>query len=243
MKRIITVSLRCLLASAIVVAIATNARASLVNVANGKPVIGGSGSYNGNPYNVGTFPAGNVTDGVGAFDPFNNTGPINENNATGYWLGSDGVTPEYFVLDLGSAVDISQIDLFNTHNDGFNDRATGNFTIEGANAVTFVNPTVGFDIVGGTTIVNSFLAFQADDGNPLAYELTAQSFAPSTYGPFRYIKFNALQINPNATGGQNGVGLNEIRIFATVPEPSTLLLLLSGLGAIGFWMKHRRAVH
>src|SRR5688500_2536105 len=97
--------------------------AAAQNVALGKPVIDGNGSWNGAapaiaPFNGGTFPATFVTDG--------NT---IEGTDTGvsYWLGPEGVVNSYFTLDLGDTFHVDQVSLANTHNRQHNDRGTGEF--------------------------------------------------------------------------------------------------------------------
>ena len=221
---------------------ATTTHASLSNVAQGKLVIGGSGSWNNNPYNNSNngqdFNAQKVTDNLYASDPMGNTGVIYEGPAatsgahTGnYWLGREGVSAEYFVLDLGSVIDINHFDFFNTGNldHSLGDRATGNFEIYGDNSVTYINGTVEYDLTSPTLLLSGTLAYE-NSGT-----MTAQSFYPGGAN-YRYLRFNALSI---AAGATSGVGLNEIRVFENVPEPSTLMLVLLGAGTLAVaWRRH-----
>src|SRR2546421_9385101 len=87
-------SIRTLLAVAIVLAILQATATAAINIANLKPVIGGSGDYPGVPFNFGNpssypYQSYNVTDGQNAADPNNNSGGITEPNQDGsYWLGN-----------------------------------------------------------------------------------------------------------------------------------------------------------
>ena len=80
------------------------------------------------------FPASSILD--------HQTGTINEPTQDGsYWLNSDnGPANAYIVIDLGAAFHLGSFDLFNTHNANFNDRGTGDFSIEASNSI---GPGVG----------------------------------------------------------------------------------------------------
>ena len=81
------------------------------NLALGKTIIDGSGSWNdgtpgvGAPFNGGDYPASKVTDGL--------TTEAGTDGVT-YWLGRQFTNNEYFTVDLGEAMDFDRIDLFNT---------------------------------------------------------------------------------------------------------------------------------
>src|SRR4051812_31539346 len=76
--------------------------AAAQNVALGKPVIDGSGSWNSASFNTGTFPASHITDGstVESTDA-----------AISYWLGLEGAVNSYLTLDLGNNFHIDQVNL------------------------------------------------------------------------------------------------------------------------------------
>jgi PEP-CTERM motif-containing protein len=226
---------RLALATAVIVVASSNEIATAaINIANGSPVIGGSGDYPGGPFNSGLFPSLRVTDGVLA-SPDNNTGNITEVYGTGYWLGPNNASTGYFVLDLGAAYNIGSVQLFNTGNAQFQDRGTGNFTISASNSIVFIGSN-GMDLVSPTQIVSGSLTPQS-----AAAFLTPDSFTAGSSGPFRYLRFDALSIGAIGSFGFNGVGLNEIRVFeaaATTPEPSTFIVL-AAVGGIGYRLRRK----
>src|SRR5688572_32998920 len=82
-------------------------------------VIGGTNTYGGT-FNSGTFNATLIAN--------QQAGSISEPSQSGYWLNPDnGPANAYIVVDLGAAYRIDSLELFNTHNAGFNDRGTGDF--------------------------------------------------------------------------------------------------------------------
>lgn len=217
----------------IVVASSGEPASAAINIANGAPIIGGSGDYPGGPFNSGLFPTSHVTDGVNA-NPDNNVGTITEFYGSGYWLGPQGATTGYFVLDLGAAYNIGSVELFNTGNGQFQDRGTGNFTISASNSIVNVGFN-GMDLVSPVQIVAGSLTPQFS-----APFLTPDFFAASNSGPYRYLRFDALSIGAIGSFGFNGVGLNEMRVFeaAAVPEPSTFIAL-GAIGGIGYLLRRK----
>jgi hypothetical protein len=211
-----------------------------INIANGAPIIGGSGDYSGFPFNSGSsqFPSSAVTDGYLA-TPDNDTGSITEVYGAGYWLGHNLQNTGYFVLDLGSPYSIGQIELFNTRNGSYGDRGTGSFTISASNSIAPGPPSTGMDLVSPVQIVSGTLSV------PPTQILIGDSFTASNPGPFQYLRFDALSIGANPFPfGLNGVGLNEIRVFqaplTAVPEP-TALVIGGAIGAICLGL--RRWIH
>lgn len=190
-------------------------------------VIGGSVAYPGVPFNTGQFNATQILD--------NQTGIVAEPTQNGYWLNPDnGPADGYIVIDLGAANQISEIDMFNTHNSQFNDRGTGKFAITGANAVVDTGGG-NFDISGPSTVIlSATLTGQFGDF------ITDQVFLLSDPGAYRYIRFDALSVAVGGTSccGANNYGLNEIRLFNT-PEPASISLF--GIGAAGLVARRRRA--
>jgi hypothetical protein len=196
------------------------------NVALGKTVINGSSAYNGLPFNQGSFPASNVTDGSSS-DVF----------GLNYWLGSDGDPTQFFILDLGSEYEITGIHLRNTHNTQYNDRGTLNFTVSAANSVNGSNLLVSPQTILSGTLSNVASQdpieadiFTADNG---LTEITA-----------RYLLFDSL------TAIQNNAGLNEIEVYTstTPPPPVTIpkslpltINEIAGTNDPSFWIELHHA--
>lgn len=206
-----------------------------INLAHNAPVVAFSGEYPNATYAV-----GNVTDGQNA-SPDNNTGGITEPSQDGsFWLGRDGVAAEYFVIDLGSAQNIGSFQLFNTRNGPYNDRGTGNFQIHGSNDLADLNlpSSGGTQVASGTLTPQTYAGAFGEQGDT---PLVPDTFASSNTGPFQYIRFDALSIGAAADKGYGpaGVGLNEIRVFAVVPEPASLGLI--AIGAMALLARRRRA--
>ncbi len=128
--------------------------------------------------------------------------------------------------------------MFNTHNAGYNDRCTGDFTITASNSVADLGS--GNFALSGTIvmIVSGSLSAEAQ-GTPL----TGQTFAAD--GSYRYLSFNPTRVNVSGVPccGTNVYGLNEQRVFASdgaaVPEPEAWALMLVGFGMIGLAQRRR----
>jgi len=189
-------------------------------------VTGGSDTFTG-PWNdpqVGNFNATHVADDqAGTVVDVSGTNP-------NYWLGPQGSSQAYFVLDLGAVYNLQSVDLFNTHNDGAFDRGTGDFQIYVSNSITST-PSNGMDLISPSLALSGTLILTGDP-------IPAQSF---DFGPgisAQYLRFNSLSI-ADGTRGAQGVGLNEIRVFA-VPEPSSLGLLGIAVGVIGLASRKKK---
>ena len=204
-------------------------------------VIGGSGSYPNNLFNIGQYAAGFVFDNQLAVtipEPDQAFGDLNG----GYWLGKDFDFNEFFVVDMVGFVSIDRFEIFNTHNAFFNDRGTRDFQIYGSNQIAALAPgetgAGGFDLANPTLLVNSTLTpYQTLTNDPIE----PQSFTPTSNLPYRYLRFNALSQYP--TSGSLGVGINELKVFGTiaaVPEPGTVALAFSGLLPIAGVLLRRR---
>lgn len=169
--------------------------ASAQNVALGKPIIDGSGSWQNDVFNGANFPARNVTDGS-AIDIF----------ASSYWLGREGMTDEYFTLDLQAVHHVDRIELRNTHNTQYFDRSTGEFVIFGATAVDASNQLINpFPLLSGT------LTVLPPGGDPAAI-IPIDSFTSANglnSADARYLKFETI----SSGYGNNNVGLNEISVY------------------------------
>lgn len=211
--------------------LANQAHAQVQIVLTPASVIGGTGSFASNPFNVGQFQAGNVFDNqLAAAIPEPNQNPGDADG--GYWLGKEGDFNEFIVVDLGATTTISSFDIFNTHNANNDDRGTRDFQIFGANAIAPIasgeTGAGGFDLSGPTDLlVSSTLAFQTSVNDPIE----PQNFASLSSTGVRYLRFNAVNQYGNV-----GLGLNELKVFdastppVAAPEPTTLGLL--GLGAL-----------
>ena len=192
------------------------------NVALGKTVINGSSAYNGLPFDQGGFSAQNVTDG--------STSDIHSVN---YWLGSQGDPTQFFILDLGTEYDITEIHLRNTHNQQWNDRGTLDFEISAATSVNGSNL-----LVSPQTILSDTLA-TVDDQDPIVAEVF-NSDNGLTEVTARYLRFDSL------TAVMNNAGLNEIEVYVDddapppVAIPAALPLTInevSGTNAPSFWIE------
>jgi hypothetical protein len=206
-------------AAAFLAPVAASAQQIVLNPSN---VYASSGAYNS------TFTADNILDAQ--------TGVINEPYQDGsYWLNPDNGPANAFIsIDLGTAYRLTSFDLFNTHNAGYNDRGTGNFSIVGSNDSTFAT---------FTTLASGTLAAQAISNDPL----DAQSFSVSNTGFYRYLQFRPTSVAVSGAPccGANVYGLNELRVFGTtsrsaVPEPATWAMMLLGIGMVGSAMRARR---
>lgn len=198
------------------------------NLAAGKPVINGSGAWDGGgqcvgqPFNGGTFPAGRVTD--------ESIADANSGR-TSYWLGRENCADEFFTVDLGELTNVNEVVLQNSHNTQFNDRGTGEFAIYGSATVdgsnNLVNPVL--IIAGELTNASGTIVIPED-------HFLVDPSAP----PVRYLEFHALTYLSSATNG--GAGLNEFEVYGTVvPEPSTWSLAVIGSALVGWTWRRRRS--
>ncbi|MGI8605461.1 MAG: PEP-CTERM sorting domain-containing protein [Verrucomicrobiales bacterium] len=218
------------------------------NLALGKPVVGGSGSWQGaapggNPYDIGQFSAPNVTTNTADSDgdPTNDSpmfDPQDTGGAVGaMWLGKEADLSEDFVIDFVTSIAFQSFSLVNTHNAQFDDRSTGVFEIYGSNAVVprIIDETGdgGVDLLNPVLLASGSLAFQGIATDPVDPE----SFPSASATPYRYIRFNALSMAGPQVGGFFGVGLNEFRAFA-VPEPGSTLLTVLSLSTL--FLRRRR---
>ncbi len=119
-----------------------------------------------------------------------------------YWLGREQTDEEYFTLDLGDVYTIDEIDLRNTHNQGYNDRGTDEFYILGALEVDGNNQLVSpFAILSGNLSDASGMipipadVFTSDNG--------------LTVADARYLQFIAVSY----LEGKVSSGLNEIEVY------------------------------
>jgi PEP-CTERM motif len=213
---------------ALALSLATGAHAAQIALAPSN-VIGASGFYTA----CCAFQAGNIFD--------QQTGPVTETFGAGYWLNPDnGPTNAFITIDLGAVYDLSQVDLFNTHNGGYQDRGTGDFTIMGSNSVTDLGGG-DFALVGGVVVASGTLAPEFNT----ATTITDQSFAAT--GSFRYLSFDPTSVSVGGAPccGANVYGLDELRVSGVsggaVPEPASWALMIGGFGMAGAMLRRRRA--
>lgn len=214
--------------SLVLIALPLSAQQIVLNVGS---VIGGGPTYGSATYNTGSNPASLAVD--------EQTGAINVETElrNNYWLGPDGVATSYFVLDLGAAYQLDQIDLFNTHNWESMDRSTKDFTIQASNSVTFVDAAMGYNLLSGVTILSGILPFTSDDP-PGANVFTAANGLNTGNVAYRYVSFTFDSYRGIDDSVGHSGGLHEIRLYA-VPEPSTYAAL-AGAIALGLTLVRRR---
>jgi hypothetical protein len=198
------------------------------NIAAGKPVITGSGAWNGGiacdpatPFNAGSFPASRVTDDSLADA---NTG------RNSYWLGREACPNEHFTIDLQGLYKLDELVLQNAHNTQFNDRGTGEFVIYGSDSVDDLT----------LELINPHVVLAAELTNTSGQTLLTEDgfFIDPSVPPVRYLKFEAITILSSATN--SGAGLNEFRAYGTlIPEPSSWALATVALGAAVVFARRR----
>ncbi len=202
--------------------LATSANAAQVSLSPSS-VVGSSGALHPQ------FAAGNIFD--------NQTGPVyDEDGYLGYWLNPDnGPANAYITFDLGRVINLRSFVLFNTHNSVSGDRGTGNFSIFGSNS-----------IAAGRLVAPSLVLSATLAGQPMAGPMIAQPFQAT--GSYRYLSFNPTSVksspdNPNGPNftccGANVYGLNELRVFGSVPEPQSWAMMIAGFGLIGAASRRR----
>ena len=195
-----------------------------INVADGKPIINGSGSWQSLAFDDDTdgFAAFHVTDGGAAGTSVSDVFQGN------YWLGRQLTANEFFTVDLEAPVDIGEFRLFNTHNELHNDRGTIDFRILASNSIDGSN-----QLISPTTILDDTLTDVA-----LQNPITADVFNDN-FGTFQYLQFQVDSFK------RNGAGLNEIRVFAAagvaaVPEPSTYAMFATIVLGAGYMLRRNR---
>lgn len=209
---------------------ANTASAAMLTLAPSN-VIGGSAlDDSGTAFNSGQVNATMIFD--------QQSGTINEipYGQTHYWLSQSSHANAYIVIDLGAQYTLNQIDLYNTHNWYYNDRGTGQFKIDGANAVTDTGNITGYDIFGATsTILTGALNAQNGDS------LINQSFSVSNTGNYRYLKFTALSVAAIHPISSLAYGLNEMKVYASAaPVPTLPAIWLIGSGLVGLFGFNKR---
>jgi len=138
-----------------------------------------------------------------------------------FWLTPNGRTG-WAQIDLSKEYSIGKIEFLNTHNRWYNDRTTRNWTIEILNSSLISM----FTISGSEPDLN--MSSWTDPIPPKVLDLTM----PVTG---RYVKFYV-----NSYWGSSG-GLNELRVYEAIPEPSTFFMLGAGLlGLIGYVYKRKK---
>jgi len=183
-------------------------------------VIGGSGAWDVQTYTATFYGAHHVVD--------NQTGPVSESAPGNFWIGRENTYQyvpylnEYFILDLGAKYLINRLELFNTHNQVWNDRATRDFVVYAANDVVYTGLANGYTLASTNQILNGSLAFQPFANDPIEAETFTSASGLATGTAYRYLMFKAVNtFTPVGYGGFRSVGLNEIRIYGLLPSSQT----------------------
>ncbi len=202
------------IAFASLVSLATLVQADQV-VLEPASVIGGSGSWAGaNDWDVGQFNATLVADNQSVTTEIDEPDQSPGDDNGGFWWGKENDEEEFFVLDLGQQYNIERIDVFNSQNAQFDDRATNGYEIYGSNAVGPNNdPDTGAggdDLVNGVLIASGELAEQIGADDPI----DAEPIVPTNGGPFQYLRFQTVgPFHDGQVLTQRSVGINEILIY------------------------------
>jgi hypothetical protein len=168
------------------------------DLANGKSVTT-SGYYNEGSE---VFPASNITD-----EEFNDSGsPFNWS----FWLTPQGQLG-YATIDLGADYDITQFDLQDTHNRGYYDRGTQDFTI-----------STSLDGTNFSTVYTG--AFTDSEWANLTWLDVGITSTDA-----QYVKFTITSLWGGASGG-----LNELQVFGSsaaqsAPDGGIGLTLVAGV--------------
>jgi hypothetical protein len=195
-------------------------------------VIGSSGYYT-----LGGFGTAFAPGGIFG----NQTGEVSEPTQSGYWLNPDnGPANAYILIDLGAQYNLTDLELYNTHNSQFYDRGTGDFSFEASNSIS------GGALVDPVTILtNTLNAIAFGTPDPIA----GQTF--SVTGTYEYLEFLPTTVAAGTNGGSgccgaNNYGLDQLKVFGTAassptvtPEPSSIGLLTLGLSGV-LWLHRRR---
>jgi hypothetical protein len=157
--------------------------------------------------------------------------------AGNFWLSPNEPNPlgAFITIDLGQAYRLDSISLFNTHNDFFYNRGTGQFQILGGNTVVDLGGS-NFQLTGTTSTLISGSLSAVWTSNPPEVQ-----FQVTDPGSYRYLAFQPLTVasaNPPPT--PTSFGLNEMRVVVSaVPEASTSAMMLAGVAVVG-WLAARR---
>lgn len=196
-------------------------------------VVGGGSTWDSTSFDgSATFSSSNVLN--------QQSGSVAETTGTGtpdgsFWLGPENSDYAYFVIDLGAAYEISRIDLFNTHNQGYFDRGTNGFTISVSNSVENAGEDAGLALTDSVSLLTASLPQGlVDPITGLTYTSANGLVADAT--AYRYLQFTT-----NSRHG-SGTGLAEIRVYTSaIPEPSTYAAMAGALAlGVAAWRRRRR---
>jgi hypothetical protein len=165
----------------------------------------------------------NYISGVTDFDAYIATNPMHTLVfACCEWFGNEGTTTASVTYDLGSAMNINALALWNEESSG----------------IGLLDLYSSVDGVSFSSLSLGLLPFD----NPLAdYPAEVFNFANTA---FRYIRFDMSNCpQPDPAAFQScAIGEVAFRTASTVPEPGTFALMLSGLVGVGMAVRRRRSV-
>jgi hypothetical protein len=151
----------------------------------------------------------------------------NTNGSQDYeWFSNYGTTTATIVLNMGEAIPITDIALWNEDSIG----------VATMDVLVCTGYSGGANGVGtGCTDVGTF----DPTANPYGENYAAQFFTPTSIVTGQYV-----ELEVTAPGGATQVSMGAIAFETTIPEPGTWLLLGVGLAALGLgrWMWQRRVV-
>ncbi|MGJ8695175.1 MAG: PEP-CTERM sorting domain-containing protein [Verrucomicrobiaceae bacterium] len=193
-----------------------SANFAVTNVLDGETTEGWRNATNYDPNNpAGAFP------GTGVNRPAQH-----QNN---HYITEDGTQTAILTFDLGGTYDLERIDLLNTSNTAWNDRETATFSISSSTDGTNFASLVALTALQNYT--DGFQAVSAVASGVTHVQITINNDSGTGTEP------GELSPGTLASANDTAVGLNEVRFYQTVPEPSSALL--GGVALLGLLRRKR----